>query len=270
MQPLIQPQFGYHIYGWMLNLGLRGLELNLFALIHSFTANGGAVSRIAFFEAWTNAKKGAIRTALSALMSRNLIISWKGQRNTTLYAVAPGASQVGRNPDYSENRPTLRQTTPGIQPSSQPVSDPEWVGIRPTITKENDNQKTNESTEMINTPTQEEIFETIKALNPPFPERELADCAAKWLDSCLSTGWIDRHGQRIRDWHAHLRNYARAWVANSRTSTPNRNPNDNTSHVELAKLPIVTKIPADRGSGSPAPAVDQQDYASPEEIKSIL
>ncbi len=235
MQPLVQPNHGYHIYGWMLNLGLRGLELNLFALIHSFTASGGAVGRIAFFEAWTGAKRSAIRTALSALMNRNLINSWKGQRNATLYAVAPGATQVGRNLDYSGIQPTLQPAMPGIQPSSQPNSDPEMTEFRPTITKEN-NQKTNKSTAMLHTPTQEEIIETIKALNLPFPERELADCAAKWLDTCLSTDWLDRRGLPIRNWQAHLRNYARAWVANnSRPSAPNRNPRNNSSYNERNK-----------------------------------
>lgn len=40
--------------------------------------------------------------------------------------------------------------------------------------------------------------------------------------------------------------------------------------AEQNKLPTVTKMPAVRGVGTPAPAVDQQDYASPEDIKSIL
>lgn len=235
MQPLVQPNHGYHVYGWMVNMGLHGLELNLYALIHSFTDSGGSVGRIAFFEAWTGARKSAISTALSSLVNRNLITTWKGPRNTTLYAVVSDSTKVGRNSDYSGNQPTPRQETPGIQPFSQPNSDPEMTEFRPTITKEN-NQKTNKSTAMINTPTQEEIIETIKALNLSFPERELANCAAKWLDTCLSTGWIDRHGQPIRNWQAHLRNYARAWFANnSRPSAPNRNPKNNSSYNERNK-----------------------------------
>lgn len=104
MPHLIQPNHGYHVYGWMLDLGLRGLELNLYALIYSFTANGGTVGKIAYFEAWTGAKRCSVMSALKRLKDKELIVGTKCKGNSTAYSANSLKDRLVEKIDYSENQ----------------------------------------------------------------------------------------------------------------------------------------------------------------------
>lgn len=222
--PLIRPTHGYHVYGWMLELGLRGLELNLYAIIHTFTAKGGTVGKIAYFEAWTGAKSTAIKSALKTLKERGLIIASKGKGNSTFYSVPA-----------TREEPTKRDEK---RPERQSESDPQSDGIR--LTQKKDNQKEIQSErELMNfTPTKEQMLATITALNLGFSEQEMNACADKWLDTCMANGWTNRNGQPIRVWQAHLRNYARAWAENNAKAAAhaasNRKPSTSSYNEQIA------------------------------------
>ena len=70
----LTPEQGFHVYGWMrTELGLSGTELAIYAIVYSYTRNGGATGGIRFFMEWTGAGRNTVIRALDSLEAAGLL-----------------------------------------------------------------------------------------------------------------------------------------------------------------------------------------------------
>ena len=67
----------YQISGWMINrLGLKGTELQVFAIIYGFSQDGESLfsGSLAYLEEWTGVSKPTVIKALKELVDKEFII----------------------------------------------------------------------------------------------------------------------------------------------------------------------------------------------------
>ena len=253
----LTPEQGFHVYGWMRTLfDLKGTELELFAIVYSYTQNGGEIGGLQFFTEWAGATRPTVINSLQKLEQAGLI-SATDTKNGRLkkYTVGDTArkqietykndGEPVKNFNQSNNftskeslPPPVKNLYPHQLKNETPTSKIFLPATKIESKIENKQEKKIDNNYRITqTPREEEpsilqaamkpteapefheVFRAMRNLivRPIGPE--LDRCAHAFYDLRETQGWSN-------DWKAHLTRYAAAWAARARNAPPQRPERD--------------------------------------------
>ena len=254
----LTPEQGFRVYGWMrTQFDLKGTELALFAIVYSYTQNGGEIGGLRFFTEWTGATKPTVINSLQKLEQAGLIASTDAKNGQLKkYTIGEIAKQkIEANSNEGEpvknlnqsNNLTSKKSLPPPVKNLYPHQSKNFTGtskeILPATKYESTlERKTDRKQENINnritTPPREEDSPLVQAAMQPteaptFPVvyavmrqllvrpigTELEKCAHAFYDLREAQGWS-------KDWKSHLTRYAAAWLSRQRNQPPQREQRD--------------------------------------------
>lgn len=243
----LTPEQGFHVYGWMrTELGLSGTELVIFAIVYSYTRNGGAIGGIRFFSEWTGASKPTVINSLQKLELAGLISAIEtGNGKLKKYTVSDG--EPVKKIDQSKNL-TSKETLPqpvknfyhdqsnfaaGTSKDFLPATKQE-IEIESKLERKQDNNTSvdidvttregelppiaERAMQAPEPPAFHEVFGTMCSLTIRPSGTELDKCAHAFYDREERQGWKG-------NWKGKIQSYATSWLNNlNRQPTYNGRP----------------------------------------------
>ena len=222
----LTPEQGFHVYGWMrTELGLSGTELAIYAIVYSYTRNGGAIGGIRFFSEWTGASKPTVINTLQKLEQAGLILATEtGNGKLKKYTIPDG--EPVKNFNQSKNL-TSKETLPlpvknfNHHQSENLTSTSKDFLPATKIERELDNKierkLENAREEMpplaqramqtATAPTFEEVYSTMRSLIIRPDGADLDQCAHAFYEREAAQGWSG-------NWKGKISRYAASWLNN--------------------------------------------------------
>lgn len=263
----LTPEQGFRVCAWMRTLfDLKGTELELFAIVCSYTQNGGEVGGNRFFMEWTGASEDTVTRSLKNLEQAGLIAAngagrGKLKKYTISDRVNKKLAEVGIIENYPQNAGALKDDYPqnaGSQESLLPakcgyhppqnagtttrkmrVHHPQNAGSNQIIKKiENKQERKKDNNYRITQPPSVEEPPLVQAAMQPLDAPEFHEVYGAMrnllvrpigteLEKCAHAFYDLRETQGwSHDWKAHLIRYAAAWAARARNVPPQRPERD--------------------------------------------
>jgi DNA-binding PadR family transcriptional regulator len=249
----LTPEQGFHVYGWMRTMfDLKGTDLELFAIVYSYTQNGGEIGGLRFFTEWTGATRPTVINSLQKLEQAGLITAVE-TKNGRLKKYTVGDTARKQIETYKNDGEPVKNFNQSNNLTSKDSLPPPVKNLYPhqlkneTPTSKNflpaskieskiDNKqerKIDNNYRITQPPREEEPPLVQAAMQPPeAPEfhevynamlkllvrpmgTELEKCAHAFYDLKEQQGWSG-------NWKSHASRYAASWAAKVRNLPPQR------------------------------------------------
>ncbi len=205
------------IHGWMRNeLGLKGNELLVFALIYGFSQDGESAFRgkLQFVQDWAGISKKTAITILQNLSEKGLVTKGRSEYGKFEYGVKTTPAQgeeitPSRCKNYTDEVKKLHREGEKITPPSNNTSDKDIDNYRDKKERDYCVIPKEKATRFI-PPTLEEIRDYCQ-------ERKNMVDAEKFYDFYQSKGWMVGKN-KMKDWKAAVRTWEREDKTSARTS----------------------------------------------------
>lgn len=248
----LTPEQGFRVYGWMRTLfDLKGTELAIFAIVYSYTQNGGDIGGNRFFSEWTGAGRSTVIRTLDALEAAGMLEATETEQGKlkkyTISATAKkkieehiGQQENLYNHSKNETSPKMKPVSNCNQSQNETTTSPK-MGLPPSQ-NETSNQTIKKLERKNNINNKNKINDNItrarelppivqQAMQPPEAPKfhdvysamrnllvrpmgtELEKCAHAFYDLREQQGWS-------HDWKSHLARYAASWLSRQRNQPP--------------------------------------------------
>lgn len=244
---------GYHVHAWMRTiLGLKGIELSIFAIVYNYTQSGDGVGGTQFFIEWTGASKPTILRSIQTLEASGFIESGErvngqrakyrvGQEAMRLLEEAGIDEEAVSKLDRYQNLTGKKMIPDRYQNFTAPVSKLYQTGkkmipatkleiTRKELERTRESESAHTSDDALpeiaekslqpsgghEVPTMQEVVTALRNLTVRPMDSQLETCAGYFLDK------MDREQWRTRDWRGALTRYAARWVARDNTQPTGR------------------------------------------------
>ena len=193
----LEPKHGFTVKGWMnLDLGLKGWELVIFAIVHQFTEKSGSYTGgIPYICAFTGLTRNSVRKYLRSLEAKGLIVCHLPVSNS--YTSVKRGSKVDREGGQILTGEGSNLDTEGVKSCA--------VGgqiLTPDIKDINIKEKGNSAKRIVSHPSIEDVTAFATELGYADP----AGFAKDYITYNEDRDWIGGNGKPIRNWKNHIRN----------------------------------------------------------------
>jgi len=214
-----------NIQEWMLDLGLKGNELIIYALIYGFSQDGESeyAGSLEYLCKWTNSTKAGVIKALKSLLDKDLIKKRKVVNK--VYYATKFNDEV--NKVESDGKQSLIEGKQSLMPGKQSLPNN-------TIYNNINNNNLNSSNNINAKKTKTFVPPSLEEIKTYISEKNYTVDAQVFYDYYEATEWHDKDGNKVKNWKGKIVSW------NSRNKKQNsycRNKNtQNPETVFVGKL----------------------------------